>query len=121
MLISLLGNISCFAIGTYVALSLLSKVLQSEVTLTSSTLLIGKVVSGIEYYLIGIALVILGYWIYALVVSDIDPRRQEKSELRRNLLNIDSLDSLEQTLTREIMAALIMTTFKLIVSLKGKP
>ena len=114
---SLLGSISCFAIGTYAELSVLGKVLQGRFTHGNSTLLIGKVVGGIDYYLIGIALLIFGYGIYELVVSDIDPRQQEKSELRRNLLNIDSLDSLKQKLTKVIIVALIVIAFKLMVSI----
>ena len=118
VVMSLLGSISCFAIGTYAELSVLGKVLQGRLTHTSSTLLIGKVVGGIDYYLIGIALLIFGYGIYELVVSDIDPRQQEQSELRRNLLNIDSLDSLKQKLTKVIIVALIVTAFKLMVSME---
>lgn len=82
---SLLGSVSCFAIGTYAELSVLAKVLKGHFTHTNSTLLIGKVVGGIDYYLIGIALLIFGYCIYE-VVSDIDPRQQDPSDLRRNLL-----------------------------------
>ena len=52
-------------------------------------------VGGIDYYLIGIALLIFGYGIYELVISDIDPRQQDPSEIRRNLLNIESLDGLK--------------------------
>ena len=52
------------------------------------------------------------------MVSDIDPRQQEQSEVRRNLLNIDSLDSLKQKLTKVIIVALIVTAFKLMVSLE---
>ena len=117
VVMSLLGSISCFAIGTYAELSVLGKVLQGGFTHANSTLLIGKVVGGIDYYLIGIALLIFGYGIYELVVSDIDPRQQEKSELRRNLLNIDSLDSLKQKLTKVIIVALIVIAFKLMVSI----
>ena len=69
---------------------------QGHFTHTNSTLLIGKVVGGIDYYLIGIALLIFGYGIYELVISDIDPRQQEASDVRRNLLNIESLDGLKQ-------------------------
>jgi uncharacterized membrane protein YqhA len=76
------------------------------------------VVGGIDYYLIGIALLIFGYSVYELVVSEIDPRQQEESELRQNLLNIDSLDSLKQKLTKVIIVALIVTAFKLMVSLE---
>ena len=117
VVMSLLGSISCFAIGTYAELSVLGKVLQGRFTHANSTLLIGKVVGGIDYYLIGIALLIFGYGIYELVGSDIDPRQQEKSELRRNLLNIDSLDSLKQKLTKVIIVALIVIAFKLMVSI----
>ena len=116
VVMSLLGSVSCFAIGTYAELSVLAKVLQGNFTHASGTLLIGKVVGGIDYYLIGIALLIFGYGIYELVVSDIDPRQQDPSDLRRNLLNIDSLDSLKQKLTKVIIVALIVTAFKVMVS-----
>jgi uncharacterized membrane protein YqhA len=96
VVMSLLGSVSCFAIGTYAELSALNKVLQGHFTHTKSTLLIGKVVGGIDYYLIGIALLIFGYGIYELVISDIDPRQQDPSEIRRNLLNIESLDGLNK-------------------------
>ena len=67
------------AAQTGVAQRLPNKVLQGHFTHTNSTLLIGKVVGGIDYYLIGIALLIFGYGIYELVISDIDPRQQEPS------------------------------------------
>ncbi len=116
VVMSLLGSISCFAIGTYAEISVLGKVFQGRFTHTDSTLLIGKVVGGIDYYLIGIALLIFGYGIYELVISDIDPRQQEDSSLRRNLLNIESLDGLKQKLTKVIVVALIVTAFKSMVS-----
>jgi len=115
VVMSLLGSVSCFAIGTYAELSALNKVLQGHFTHTNSTLLIGKVVGGIDYYLIGIALLIFGYGIYELVISDIDPRQQDPSEIRRNLLNIESLDGLKQKLTKVIVVALIVTAFKSMV------
>ena len=46
---------------------MLSRVFKCHFTHTNSTLLIGKVVGGIDYYLIGIALLIFGYGIYELV------------------------------------------------------
>ena len=66
---SLLGSLSCFVIGTYAELSVLSRVIQGRFTHTNST-----------------------------------------------LLNIDSLDSLKQKLTKVIIVALIVTAFKLMVS-----
>jgi len=94
----------------------LSLIFRGHFTHTNSTLLIGKVVGGIDYYLIGIALLIFGYGIYELVISDIDPRQQEASDVRRNLLNIESLDGLKQKLTKVIIVALIVTAFKVMVS-----
>ena len=40
------GRLQLFAIDTYAELSVVSKVLQGRLTLSSSTLLIGKVVGG---------------------------------------------------------------------------
>jgi uncharacterized membrane protein YqhA len=97
-------------------LSVLRQVIEGRFGHTSSNLLIGKVVGGIDYYLIGIALLIFGYGIYELVISDIDPRQQDPSTVRRNLLNIESLDGLKQKLTKVIVVALIVTAFKLMVS-----
>ena len=116
VVMSLLGSVSCFVIGTYAELSVLRQVIEGRFGHTTSTLLIGKVVGGIDYYLIGIALLIFGYGIYELVISDIDPRQQDPSTVRRNLLNIESLDGLKQKLTKVIVVALIVTAFKLMVS-----
>ena len=118
VVMSLFGSVSCFVIGTYAEISVLSRVIQGHFTHTNSTLLIGKVVGGIDYYLIGIALLIFGYGIYELVISDIDPRQQEASDVRRNLLNIESLDGLKQKLTKVIVVALIVTAFKSMVGFK---
>ena len=118
VVMSLLGSVSCFVIGTYAEISVLIRVLQGHFTHTNSTLLIGKVVGGIDYYLIGIALLIFGYGIYELVISDIDPRQQEASDVRRNLLNIESLDGLKQKLTKVIVVALVVTAFKSMVGFK---
>ena len=51
VVMSLFGSVSCFVIGTYAEISVLSRVFQGHFTHTNSTLLIGKVVGGIDYYL----------------------------------------------------------------------
>ena len=61
---------------------------------------------------------IFGYGICELVISDIDPRQQEPSDVRHNLLNIESLDGLKQKLTKVIVVALIVTAFKSMVGFK---
>ena len=64
----LFGSVSSFVIGTYAEISVLSLVFEGHFSHTNSTLLIGKVVGGNDYYLICIALLIFGYSIYELVL-----------------------------------------------------
>ena len=71
---------------------------------------------GIDYYIIGIVLLIFGYVIYEFIISDIDPRLQDLTDDRRNILSINSLESLKQKLTNVIIVALIVTAFKLMIS-----
>ena len=59
---------------------MLSLVFRGHFSRTNSTLLIGKVVGGIDDYLIGIALLIFGHGMDEVVISDIDPRPQEASD-----------------------------------------
>jgi uncharacterized membrane protein YqhA len=120
VVMSLMGSVSCFVLGTYEELTVLKKVIQGQFTYANSTLLIGKVVGGIDYYLIGIAFLIFGYGIYELIISDIDVRQQDNSQERRNLLNIESLDGLKHKLTKVIIVALIVTAFKVMVSFEVK-
>mgnify|MGYP001950854886 CR=1 FL=1 len=49
--------------------------------------------------MIGIALLIFGYGVYELIISDIDPRLQDLTDERRNILSINSLEGLKQKLT----------------------
>ena len=55
VVMSLFGSVSCFVIGTYAEINVLSLIFRGQFTHTNSTLLIGKVASGIDDYLIGIA------------------------------------------------------------------
>ena len=67
VVMNLFGSVSCFVIGTYAEISLLCRVFQGHFTHTNRTLLMGKVVGEINYYLIGIASLIFGYGLYELV------------------------------------------------------
>ena len=116
VLMSLLGSISCFILGTQEELSALHKLFNGHFESDKSILLLCKVVGGIDYYVIGIALLIFGYGVYELIISDIDPRLQDLTDDRRNILSINSLESLKQKLTNVIIVALIVTAFKLMIS-----
>ena len=66
--------------------------------------------------MIGIALLIFGYGVYELIIYDIDPRLQDITDDRRNILSINSLKGLKQKLTHAIILALTVTAFKLMIS-----
>ena len=74
---SFLGSISCFILGTQEELSALHKLFSGHFDSDKSILLLGKVVGEIDYYVIGIALLIFGHGVYELMISDIDPRVQD--------------------------------------------
>ena len=116
VVMSLLGSVSCFILGTQEEIHALSHLFKGSFNPDQSIILLGKVVGGIDYYVIGIALLIFGYGIYELIISDIDPRLQDLSKERRNILSIISLESLKQKLTNVIIVALIVTAFKLMIS-----
>ena len=116
VVMSLLGSVSCFILGTQEELHALNKLFNGYFNSEQSILLLGKVVGGIDYYVAGIALLIFGYGVYELIVSDIDPRLQDLSQERRNILSITSLEGLKQKLTNVIIVALIVTAFKLMIS-----
>jgi uncharacterized membrane protein YqhA len=79
--------------------------------------LLGAVVTGIDLYLIGIALLIFGYGVYELLISPIEHARQGSSRMRSGLLEISSLDQLKEKLVKVLVVALIVSAFKAMLTL----
>ena len=69
-------------------------------------------VGGVDYFVIGIALLIFGYGIYELVISDLDPRLEGGEEQHTNTLSVNSLQSLKNNLSNVIVVGLIVAAFK---------
>ncbi len=78
--------------------------------------LLGSVVTGIDLYLIGIALLIFGYGVYELLISPIDSARSA-SRVGEGLLEIRDLDQLKEKLVKVLVVALIVSAFKAMLSL----
>lgn len=74
--------------------------------------LLGELVGGVDLYLIGIALLIFGYGVYELLISDIEAARLPGSGGGNGLLDIRSLDALKEKLVKVIVVALIVAAFK---------
>ncbi len=79
--------------------------------------LLGAVVTGIDLYLIGIALLIFGYGVYELLISPIDEGHQGNPRMRSGLLEITSLDQLKEKLVKVLVVALIVSAFKAMLTL----
>ena len=78
--------------------------------------LLGGVVTGIDLYLIGIALLIFGYGVYELLISPIDAARGD-NKAGEGLLDIRDLDQLKEQLVKVLVVALIVSAFKAMLSL----
>ena len=78
--------------------------------------LLGSVVTGIDLYLIGIALLIFGYGVYELLISPIDAARGN-DKAGEGLLDIRDLDQLKEKLVKVLVVALIVSAFKAMLSL----
>lgn len=78
--------------------------------------LLGGLVSGIDLYLIGIALMIFGYGVYELLISPIDAARGPETA-GESLLEIRDLDQLKEKLVKVLVVALIVAAFKAMLTL----
>ena len=113
VLLSLLGSVGCFAVGAAEVLAAFGEAMTlpfSDHGLASHS--IAQMVGGVDYFVIGIALLIFGYGIYELVISDLDPRHNGDKEQHNNLLSVNSLESLKHNLTNVIVVALIVAAFE---------
>lgn len=76
--------------------------------------IISYIISGIDYYLVGIVLLIFSFGVYELFISEIDIRFQgEKSQI----LKVTSLEELKSKLVQVIVVALIVSLFKKMLNL----
>jgi len=73
--------------------------------------LLGSMVTGIDLYLIGIALLIFGYGVYELLISPIEAARAP-GRAGEGLLDIRDLDQLKEKLVKVLVVALIVSAFK---------
>jgi uncharacterized membrane protein YqhA len=78
--------------------------------------LLGGVVTGIDLYLIGIALLIFGYGVYELLISPMDSARAP-GRTGEGLLDIRDLDQLKEKLVKVLVVALIVSAFKAMLAL----
>ena len=113
VVLSLLGSVGCFVIGAievFNAFLMIMRLPFSTKRVAAKT--IDKKVGRVDYFVIGIALLIFGYGIYKLVISDLDPRLEGGEEQHTNILSVNSLQSLKNNLSNVIVVGLIVAAFK---------
>ena len=90
-------------------------VLAGEHTITHEEILIG-IIGAVDFYLIGLVLIIFTFGIYELFISDIDVARVEGGF--GNLLDIENLDDLKNKIIKVIIMVLIVTFFQRILTME---
>ena len=71
-----------------------------------------------DYYLIGLVLIIFSFGIYELFISEIDVARVEGGI--GSILDINNLDDLKNKIIKVIIMVLIVTFFERLLSMAGK-
>lgn len=118
VVMSLLSTAAAFLCGSKEILEALALLFDNAPDDSKSVAkLLGKLVGGVDLYLIGIALLIFGYGVYELLISDIEAARPAGNEGSNGsggsgLLDIRSLDALKEKLVKVIVVALIVAAFK---------
>jgi uncharacterized membrane protein YqhA len=84
-------------------------------TLTHEEILIG-IIGAVDFYLIGLVLIIFSFGIYELFISDIDIARIEGGF--GSILDIENLDDLKNKIIKVIIMVLIVTFFQRILSME---
>ena len=106
VVLSLLGSVGCFVIGSVEVFNAFLVIMRLPFTTKSvAAKTIAQMVGGVDYFVIGIALLIFGYGIYELVISDFDPRLEGSEEQHTNILSVNSLQNLKNNLSNVIVEA----------------
>jgi uncharacterized membrane protein YqhA len=117
VVMSLLSTAVCFVLGTVEILKAFHLLLNHpDLKGHLVAELLGEVVSGIDLFLIGLALLIFAYGVYELLISPIDAAR-EAHQGGSSLLDIRNLDQLKEKLVKVLVVALIVGAFKAMLTL----
>ena len=115
VILSVLASITLFIIGSWDILH--SIVFQNPLTnhnVSHNNNLLFKIISSIDLFLIGIVLLIFGFGVYELFISEIDIARDKFAD---STLKINSLDQLKNKIIKVVIIVLIVKFFEKILKL----
>ncbi len=111
-----LSAIVLFIAGSVEIFNILIEYAQhSEVGISHEQILIG-IIGAIDFYLIGLVLLIFSFGIYELFISEIDIARV--SDDFGNILEVSNLDDLKNKIIKVIIMVLIVSFFQRILSME---
>ena len=115
VVLSIISSISLFLIGGWdiIQATILNNPLFNHEIGNSNNLLF-KIISSIDLFLIGIVLLIFGFGVYELFISEID---FAKGKFADSTLKINSLDQLKNKIIKVIIIVLIVKFFEKVLKL----
>ena len=117
VVLSIISSISLFLIGGWdiIQATIFNNPLFNEEINNSNNLLF-QIISSIDLFLIGIVLLIFGFGVYELFISEID---FAKDKFADSTLKINSLDQLKNKIIKVIIIVLIVKFFEKVLKLSN--
>ena len=115
VILSVLASITLFIIGSWDIIHAI--VFQNPLTndsINQNNNLLFKIISSIDIFLIGIVLLIFGFGVYELFISEIDIAKDKFSD---STLKIRTLDQLKNKIIKVVIIVLIVKFFEKILKL----
>ena len=115
VILSVLASITLFIIGSWDIMH--SIIFQNPLTndgINNNNDLLFKIISSIDMFLIGIVLLIFGFGVYELFISEIDIAKEKFSD---STLKISTLDQLKNKIIKVVIIVLIVKFFEKILKL----
>lgn len=72
---------------------------------------VGGIIGAVDFYLIGVVMIIFSFGLYELFISDIDPAKDEDGK-ENQLLAVHSLDQLKDKISKVIVMLLVVGFFQ---------
>jgi len=115
VILSIVASISLFIIGSWdIIYAIFNNNPLFDSTIDNNNSLLFKIISSIDLFLIGIVLLIFGFGVYELFISEID---FAKGKFAESTLKINSLDQLKNKIIKVIIIVLIVKFFEKVLKL----
>ena len=115
VILSIISSITLFLLGGWdiIQAAMLNNPLFNQ-NINSNNEILFKIISSVDLFLIGIVLLIFGFGIYELFISEIDFAKGKFSE---STLKINNLDQLKNKINKLIIFVLIVKFFEKVLKL----